>query len=125
MHAIAHFFAGVMPCGDGFCALLYGVFQKAFEFDFGVAQHIRVGRSARFVFLQKIGEHFVFVLRREVYDVDINTDDVGDRHRIERVFFDAAILVVVVVFPVLHEDAAHVVLLLVQQRGGYGAIHSA
>ena len=25
MHAIAHFFAGVMPCGDSFCALRDGV----------------------------------------------------------------------------------------------------
>ena len=125
MLAVAHFFAGVVAGGDGFGALPDGVIQKAFEFDFGVAQHVGVGGAAGLVFLQEVGEYFVFVLGGEIDDVDVDADDVGHGDGVERILLDAAVFVVVVVFPVLHEHAAHLLPLLLEQVGGYGGIDAA
>ena len=119
MHAVAHFFARIMAGGNRFRAFVHRVIQKAFEFDFGIAQHIGIRRSAGLIFLQKIGEHFVFVLRGEVHDIDVDADNIRHGHRIQRILFDAAIFVVVVVFPVLHEHAAHVCTAAFEQRRGY------
>ena len=125
MFAAAHFFAGVVAGGDGFGALLDGVIQKAFEFDFGVAQHVGVGGAAGLVFLQEVGEYFVFVLGGEIDDVDVDADDVGHGDGVERILLDAAVFVVVVVFPVLHKNAAHMVPLLFQELRGNGRINAA
>ena len=105
--------------------MLDGVIQKAFEFDFGVAQHVGVGRATGLVFLQEVGKYFVFVLGGEINDVDVDTDDVGHGDGVEGILLDAAVFVVVVVFPVLHEHAAHLVPLLLEQVGGYGGIDAA
>ena len=125
MHAVADFFARIVSCGDGIRALPYGVVQKAFEFDFGVAQHIRIRRAPRTVFLKKISKDFVFILRGEIDDVDIDADNIGNGDGIERILFNAAIFVIVVVLPVLHEHTAHLITLLLEQGGGYGRIDTA
>ena len=125
MSAVADFFARIMPCGNGIRALLYGIVQKAFEFDFGVTQHIRIRRASRAVFLEKIGEYVVFVLGGKIDDVDVYADNVGDGNGIERVLLDAAIFVIVVVLPVLHKHTAHLITLLLEQGGGYGGIDTA
>ena len=119
------FFAGVVAGGDHVRALFQRVVEEAFELDFGIAQHIGVGRAACAVFFEKIGEYLVFILRGEIDDVDVDADDVGHGDGVEGILFDAAIFVVVVVFPVLHEHAAHAVSLLFEQRGGYGGIDAA
>ena len=125
MDAVADFLAGIMAGGDGFRALCQCIIQKTFEFDFGVAQHIGIGRAAGTVFLQKISKYFVFVLGGKIHNVYVYTDDVGNGHCIQRILLDAAITVVVVVFPVLHKDAAHLCALAAEQGGGYGRIHTA
>ena len=54
--------AGVVAGGDFFGAQAHGVVQKGLELDFGVAQHVRVGRAAGLIFAQKLGKHAVFVV---------------------------------------------------------------
>ena len=125
MSAVADFFARIVSGGNGIRALLYGIVQKAFEFDFGIAQHIRIRRAPRAVFFEKIGEYVVFVLGGKIDDVDVYADDVGDGNGIERVLLDAAIFVIVVVLPVLHKHTAHLITLLFEQGGGYGGIDTA
>jgi len=125
MHAVADFFACIVSGGNGIRALFYGVVQKAFEFDFGVAQHIRIRRAPRAVLFEEISEYVVFVLGGEVDDVDVYADDVGDGNGIERVLLDAAIFVIVVILPVLHKHTAHLITLLFEQGGGYGGIDTA
>ena len=125
MHAVADFFARIVSGGNGIRALLYGVVQKAFEFDFGVAQHIRIRRAPRAVFFEEIGEYVVFILGGKIDNVYVYADDVGDGNGIERVLLDAAIFVIVVVLPVLHKHTAHLTTLLLEQGGGYGGIDTA
>ena len=120
MHAVANFFAGIVSGGNGIGTLLYGVVQKAFEFDFGIAQDIRVWRAARAVFFKEISKYVVFILRGEIDDVDVDADDIGNGNGIKGILFDAAIFVVVVIFPVLHEHAADLMALLFEQGRGNG-----
>ena len=123
--AVFYFFAGVMAGGNGVDTLLDGVVEKAFEFDFGIAQNIGIRRASGRVFFEKIGKDVVFVLGGKIDDVDVDADDVGDGNRIEGVLLDAAIFVGVVIFPVLHKDTAYLMALLVQQGGGYGGVDTA
>ena len=125
MHAVANFFAGIVSGGNGIGALLYGVVQKTFEFDFGITQYIRIRRAACAVFFEEIGKYVVFVLCGEIDDVDVDADDVGDGNGIEGILFDAAIFVVVVIFPVLHEHAADLMALLFEQGRSNGGIDAA
>ena len=125
MHAVADFFARIVSGGNNIGSLLYGVVQKAFEFDFSITQHIRIRRAPRTVFLQKISKDFVFILLSEINDVDIDADNIGNGDGIERILFNAAIFVIVVVLPVLHEYTAHLITLLLEQGGGYGRIDTA
>ena len=120
MHAVTNFFAGIVSGGNGIGALLDGVVQKAFEFDFGIAQHIRIRCAACAVFFEEIGKYVVFVLCGEIDDVDVDADDVGNGNGIEGILFDAAIFVVVVIFPVLHEHAADLMALLFEQGRSNG-----
>ena len=125
MHAVANFFAGIVSGGNGIGALLYGIVQKAFKFDFGIAQDIRVWRATCAVFFEEIGKYIVFILRGKIDDVDIDTDDIGNGNGIKGVLFNAAIFVVVVIFPVLHEHAADLMALLFEQGRGNGGIDAA
>ena len=109
-----------MSGGNGIGALLDSVVQKAFEFDFGITQDIRVWRAACAVFFKEIGKYVVFILRGKIDDVDIDSDDIGNGNGIKGVLFDAAIFVVVVIFPVLHEHAADLMALLFEQGRGNG-----
>ena len=125
MHAAAHFFARIMAGGNHIGALCDGIIEKAFELDFGIAEHIGIGRAPGLVFLQKIGENFVFILRGKIHNINVDADNVGHGHGIERIFFDAAIFVVVVVFPILHKHAVHMMAGLFEQISGYRRIYAA
>ena len=61
----------------------------------------------------------------EIDDVDVDAEDVGHGDGVKRVLLDAAIFIIVVVFPVLHEYAVHSVSLLFEQGGRYGRVDAA
>jgi hypothetical protein len=101
------------------------VVQKGLELDLGIAQHIGVGRAAGLVFAQKLGKHAVLVVGREVDVLDLDADHIGHGGGVHEVDVGRAVLAVVIVFPVLHEDADHLVALLFEQVGGDGGVHAA
>ncbi len=77
------------------------------------ALHSTSGLGVRpgLVFAQKLGEHAVLVVGGEVDVLDLDADHIGHAGRIQEVLAAGAKLAVVVIFPVLHEDADHVMAL--------------
>ncbi len=108
----------VVPRGDLFGAQAHGVVEEGLELDLGIAQHVGVGRAAGLVLAQELGEDAVLVLGREIDMLDLDADHVGHRGGIDEVDVRRAVFAVVVIFPVLHEDADHLVALLLEQPGG-------
>jgi hypothetical protein len=106
-------------------AQAHGVVEKGLELDLGVAQHVGVGRAAGLVFAQELGEHAVLVLGGEVDVLDLDAQHVGHAGGVEKVLPAGAVLAVVVIFPVLHEDADDLVALLLEQVRGDGRVHPA
>jgi hypothetical protein len=101
------------------------VIEEGLELDLGVAQHVRVRRAAGRVLAQEFGEHAVLVFGREVHGFDVDADQIGHRHDVDPVLARRAVFAVVVVFPVLHEQADHVVSLFLQQPRGHRRIDAA
>ena len=96
-------------------AQLNGVIQKRGEFDFRVAQHVRVWRPARIVFMQKRGKNAIAIFLGKVHDLDIDTENIGHAHDVDQILTGAAIFVRIVVLPVLHEQADDAIALLFEQ----------
>src|SRR3954471_3241890 len=115
---------GVMSSGDPISTKLEGVIEKGLEFDFGITQYVRIGRSPCPELGKKSVEHAVLVLRREVHRFNIYTNDVRNGDGIDQVLARIAVLVVIVVFPILHEQAEHFIPLLLKQPGCDRRIHS-
>jgi hypothetical protein len=120
---LAH--AGVVAGGDFLGAQAHRVVQKGLELDFGIAQDVGVGRAARLVFAQKLGEHAVLVVGRKVDMLDLNADHVRHGGGIYKIDVGGAVFGVVVILPVFHEDADDLVALLFEQVRGYGRIDAA
>jgi len=77
------------------------------------------------VFAQELGEYAVLVLGREIDMLEVDADHVGDRGRVEPILPRRAVLAVVVVLPILHEQAEHLVALLLEQPGADGRVDAA
>ena len=107
----------VVAGGDALGTQPERVVEKRLELDLGVAQHVGIRRAAGLVFAQELGEHAVLVLGREVDMLEFDADHVGHGSGIDEIDVGTAILVVVVIFPVLHEDADHFVTLALEQPG--------
>ena len=111
-----------MPGRDALGAHGHGVVEERLELDLGVAEHVRVRRAARAVLGEEAREDALAVLRREVHGLDLDAHLVGHGHRVDEILARGAVLVVVVVLPVLHEEADHVVALPLEQQRGDGRI---
>jgi hypothetical protein len=105
-------------------AQAHGVVQEGLELDLGVAQDVRVGRAAGLVFAQELGEDAVFVVGGEVDVFDLDADHVGHRGGVDKINVGGAELAVVVIFPVLHEDADDLVALLLEQVRCHRGVHA-
>ena len=99
--------------------------EEGLELDLGIAQHVGVGRAAGLVLAQELGEDPVLVVGREVDVLDLDAEHVGHAGGVDEVDVGRAVLAVVVVFPVLHEDADHLVALLLEQVRGDRGVHAA
>ncbi len=118
----AHIVAG----GDvGGTQLFGGKFEERLELDLLVAQDIRVRRAASLVLFEEVLEHIVPVLGREVDGVEFHPQLVADGLGISQILGGRAVLVRVVFFPVLHEQAFDLIALLLEQVGRDGRIHAA
>ena len=106
----------IVPRGDARSADVEGVIEECLELDLGIAQHIRVGRAPGGVLPKKVCKDAVLVLGREIHRLQLDADHVGGRGGVDQVLPRRAVLVVIVVFPVLHEKADHVVALALKQQ---------
>ena len=117
--------AGVMARGDGISPLGHRVVQKRFELDFGIAQNIWVGGATGGIFPQELGKNTVFVLGSKIHGLQLNAQGVGHGGGVQKVLTGRAVLVLVVVFPVLHEDADHPMALFFEQPGAHCRVNPA
>jgi hypothetical protein len=63
-----------------------------------------------------MGENALAVFGGEVHHLDLDAERVGDAHHVDQILARRTILVGIVVFPVLHEQADHVPALLLEQQ---------
>ncbi len=101
---------------DALSAQRQRVIEKRTEFDFGVAQHVWIRRAARLVFAQEFAEHTFFVIKGKIDSFDFDADFVRDGYRVDQILARAAVFLIIVVFPVLHEYADHFMTLLLEQQ---------
>jgi hypothetical protein len=118
--SIALFHAGVVAGGDLLRAQRHRVVEEGLELDLRVAHHVRVGRAPGAVFGEEAREHALAILRGEVHRLDVDADPLGDRDGVDEILARRAVALVVVVLPVLHEEADHVVSRALEQQRGDG-----
>ena len=92
-----------------FCAKSHRMVQKCLEFNFRIAQNIRIGRPSSDVFFQKLCKNAVLVISSEVDVLNFNAQNVSNRHRVNKIFVGRTVGVVVVVLPIFHEQSVHFV----------------
>ena len=114
-----------MAGGDAAAAQLHGVIEKGLELDLGVAQHVRVGRAPGGILAQEVGKHPVLVFGGKIYHLQLDADDIGDRSNVNQVLPRRAVFIIIVVLPVLHEQADDVEALLLEQQGGDRRVYPA
>ncbi|MOA15957.1 hypothetical protein D3C78_1361440 [compost metagenome] len=89
-----------------------GEFQEGFEFDFFIAQDVRVRRAAGLVLFQEQLKHVVPVLCREIHRVQFDAEFVAYRLCIGQIGRCGAVLFIIVFFPVLHKQPSDLIALL-------------
>src|SRR5581483_2263620 len=117
--------ARVMPGGDLRRAEADGVVEERSELDLGVAKDIGVRRPPGGVFAQELRKHALLVLGGKVHRLELDANHVGRGRGIDQVLARRAVFVGVVVLPVLHEEADHVIALALEQQRGYRRIDAA
>ena len=117
--------AGVVPRGDEVGPHGHGMVEEGAELDLCVAENVGIGRAASAVFAQKVGEDALAVFLREVDGLDVDADHVGDGARVDEVLTGGAVFAVIVVLPVLHEEADDVVALLLEEPGADRGVDAA
>ncbi|MNV57734.1 hypothetical protein D3C71_1500790 [compost metagenome] len=115
----------VVTGGDQVGAEHHGVVEERLELDLAVAQDVRVRRASGLVFGEEMLEHVVPVLGGEVGGVQLDANLVAHGLGVRQVVHGGAVFRSIVFFPVLHEQAFHLITLLDQQEGGNGRVHAA
>ena len=113
---------GIVTGGDACCTELHGVIEKGAELDFGIAQHIRIGRATGRVLTQKFCEHPLFVFGGKVHRFQFNADDIGYRSAIDQILTGGTVFIVVIVFPVLHKETDDFIAGTLEQQRRHGGI---
>ncbi len=98
--------ASIMAGGQQVAAKTLGMLAKDTELDLAIAEYVRIRRAACAVLVQKIAEHLVPVLPREIDVVQRDVELLADETRVLQVFGRRAIAVVVL--PVGHVQCVHV-----------------
>ena len=111
--------AHVVAGGDVISAEIFcGKFEEGFKFNFFIAQNIRVGRASGFILCKEQFKHVVPVFCGKVDGVKFNPELIANGLRVGKIRRCGAVFLAVVFFPVLHEQAFHLIPLLEQQVGG-------
>ena len=102
----------------------HGMIEKCLEFDFRIAQDIRIGSSPCFILPKELGKNPILVFGRKIDHFNINTDHIGNGNRVKPVLPGRTIFAVIIIFPVFHEKPDDFITLFLKQPGRYGRIHS-
>jgi len=95
--------------------------ERDTELDLAVAEHVGIGRAAGRVLTQEVPEHALAVFSGEARAVQGNAELRGHGTRILEIAPGGAVGIVVVLFPVAHEEPLDVPAgLLEEQRGDRG-----
>ena len=89
-----------------------GEFQEGLKFDLFVAQNIRVRRAARFVLFQEQFKNVVPVFCGKVNGVQFNAELIAYGLRVGEIRCGGAVFLAIIFLPVLHEQALHLIALL-------------
>ena len=116
--------AGVVAGGDPPQAEGQGMIQKGAEFDFAVAEDVRIGGPVGLVLRQKSGKDAIPILSGEVDGTQGDAEPRRDRHRIPQVRRRRAVADRVVLLPILHEEPFHPIPLFKQEQGRHRGIHA-
>jgi hypothetical protein len=116
--------AGVVTGGQQFGAQSLGMPQAVAELDLAIAEHIRIGGEAGAVGRKEVREHLPAVLRAEVHAMQRNSEFDGHAPRVLEILGRGAVTLLVL-FPVVHEEALHVVAGTLHQQCGHRRIHAA
>ena len=122
---VARLNAAVMTCGDIVRAQLARMFGKRGELYFAVAKHVGIGRSALFVFFQKVSEHPVVVFPRKIHPVIWNIQHAAYAAHVVKIFVGGAGSVLAFFHPIAHKKPDHLVALLFKKICRNGAVHAA
>ena len=91
-------------------------FQKDVPLDLAVAQHVRIGRAAALVLFKKIAEHALLIFLREVDGIIRNANAVAHAAHVGVILLGRTHAASVLLLPVVHENADHVVALPLEQE---------
>ncbi len=93
---------------------LHRSIQKNIKLDFAIAENIRIGCAAGFVFGKHVINNALFVFATEVYRLKWNAEMLCYNHRIVAVIQPRAFVTDGngIVMPVFHEHADHFIALL-------------
>ena len=114
----------IVSGGDPVGAEALRVFEAHAEFDFPVAQHVRIRGASGAVFLEKVGENALPVFTREADLVQRRTQQIAHSASVLIVLRRRAIAALVLI-PIAHEQTLHVVTLLLKQVSGDGRVDAA
>ena len=89
--------------------------ERHAELDLAIAQHVGIRRAAGAMLAQELAEHLLAVLPGEARAVQSNAELGRDRARVLIVLRGGAVAVVVLL-PVAHEEALHVVARILQEQ---------
>ena len=123
-HAVVASDARIVAGGNPVCAHAHGVIEKGPELDLRIAENVRIGRAAGRVFAKEVGKDAFLIFAREIDCLDVDADHVGDSRRINEVLARGAVLAVVIILPVFHEETDDFIALFLEEPGAYRRIHA-
>jgi len=109
---------GIMPGGDGFSPQIQGIVEERLELDVFVAQDVWVGGAQGPVFSQEVGEYLIPVLGCKIDREQFDVQKIADFLRFFQVFQSGAVFGAIILVPVFHEQAGHLVTLFQQLQSG-------
>ena len=121
----ALFNAAVMSGSDIVRAQLARIARKGVELDLTVAKHVRIGRSALFVFTQKMFEDPLVIFAGKVHAVIGNVQHAAHPPHIVKIFIRGAGAVFFLFHPVAHEQPDHFISALFEKICRHGAVYAA
>ena len=101
-----------MTGGYAVCTELLSELQKSLKFDFPITENIWIWSAPGKVFIKEMAKYITPVFARKIGSLKRNLEFLTDCFSVGKVFGGATVLIVVVAFPVFHEQAGDLMTLL-------------